>query len=143
MPLQEIKGRKGRLLSLHTVRTQLQHLMILLNKAGPPGPRNRDAAGFIAHSPWVKRPRAEESEPITVPESSINKCYEGAVAMQTPRIAGVCPGNWWRALLVVALNMGLRSRTLFALRVAWIDWEQRSIAIPAAALRDAASSPCR
>ena len=45
-------------MSVNTVRKHLCHLQVLLDKSGPPGFKNRDAAGIIPGPvPWIKPPR--------------------------------------------------------------------------------------
>jgi integrase len=102
----------------------------LCDKAGLPQPRNRDAAGFITHSPWCKPPKAELPEPKIVSSEVISKCYESAALMETPVIGRVKPGAWWRALLVFAYNTGLRSRAIFGLRWKDVDFKNRRITVP-------------
>lgn len=120
--------RHDKPLSVNTVRTQLQHLMILLNKAGPPGPRNRDAAGLIDPAPWVKLPKGMPREPRIVSDETLNRCYEAAGQMLAPELE-LPPVNWWRALLVVTVNLGLRSRSLFGLEWRDVDFESRTLIV--------------
>ena len=55
--LQKLAGKdRVSRLSPNTVRTQLKAVQILLDKCGPPGPRNRDAAGLLQKVPWIKPP---------------------------------------------------------------------------------------
>lgn len=50
--------------------------------------------------------------------------------MVIPEIAGVESPDWWRALLVVAYNTGLRRRSLFELRIADVDWRFHRVDLP-------------
>jgi integrase len=129
--LQAYRKRNGSPLSVHTIRTCMRHAQILLDKAGPPRPRNWDAAGFIPYSPWAKLPRPVWGEPKIVPEEWINACYEAAVQMERPSVDGVKPREWWQTLIAVALNTALRCRSLFGLRMAHLDWNGRRIVVPA------------
>ena len=117
--------------SPNTVRKYLRHLQAILDKAGPPGRRNRDAANLIPDAPWVKPPKARISQPRIVLPGHLSDTYTAAVAMNYPRIQGFKPPAWWRALLVVAFNTGLRRRTLFEMRIEEIDWDARCIRLPA------------
>jgi integrase len=128
------KGR-NRIMSPHTVRMYLRMLQAIIDKAGPPGPKRRDAAGILSISPWCKPPRAELKKVGIVAEKTLSDCYTAAVAMTNPRIDGFKPAAWWRALLVVTYNTGLRSRTLFSLRMEHIKWQARVIDIPAKFLK--------
>jgi integrase len=50
--------------------------------------------------------------------------------MNLPDIAGIAPAEWWRALIVVAYNTGLRRRALFSLRMDEIDWQGERLVLP-------------
>ena len=124
-------GRRAHLKSsVNTVRMYLTHLQAIIDKAGPPDRRNRLAAGLIPQAPYVKKPQAEFKEARIVPEQLINDCYMAAVAMSTPQIDGFKPPAWWRALLVLVWNTGLRYRTVFGLRMSHVDWENSRLVIP-------------
>lgn len=113
-----------------TVARHLRHANTLLGKAGQPGPRNRDAAGFIkGHVPWVKSPRMVVTPPRIVEEREITACYEAAGLMDRPVGLPCKPGDWWRALVVTAWNTGLRTGSLLSLRWQDIDWEKRTVTI--------------
>ena len=118
-----------------TARNYLRHVQILLDKAGPRARRSRDAAGFLAESPWVKPIKCEWPVPRTVPRAHLSACYEAAESMTYPRLLNVTPGDWWRGLLAVAYNLGLRRATLFALEWSMIDWETRVLTVPAAIVK--------
>jgi integrase len=128
---QRSRWKHRRPLSLWTVRGHLQAILTLIGKAGPAGPRNRDAAGFIAHQPWTKKPWAELPVPKVVTAETLSKCYEAAGLMDVPTAGRVKPGSFWRALLVVAYNLGLRRRALFGLRWRDVDFRTRLITVPA------------
>jgi len=131
MCLQESRGRSpGAKMSPNTVRRHLRHLQTVLDKAGPPGRGNRDAAGILQQVPWVKPPREELSPPRVVPIEHIEACYRAADAMRRPDLFDVRPSAWWRALLVLAWNTALRRRTLFAIEMSAIDWDAALLAIP-------------
>ncbi len=124
------RGRGGKLLSVNTVRMYLQHLQMILDKAGPPARRCRDAAGYLAVVPWVKRPREELGVSTIVSDEVLRRCYEAAEYMRRPAGLGVEPAAWWRALLIVARYLGLRARTLFAMRFEHIDWSVPRVVLP-------------
>ena len=114
-----------------TVARHLRHVNILLNKAGPPGYRNRDAAGLIPGPvPWVKSPRMVVSPPRIVTDVEISACYDATALMDQPRGLPYKPGDWWRALLVLAWNSGLRAGTIFSLCWEDLAWDRRCLAIP-------------
>ena len=133
--LKEPGMAKGSRKSVNTVRTQMRNIQTLLDKCGPAGPRNRDGRGIIDRVPWAQPPRKELKIPKTVDLDTLGKCYAAADKMQLPAIPGVKPADWWRALLVVCYNTGLRARTLFSLQWDHIDWKNRKAVIPAGCLK--------
>lgn len=128
--LKKLRGRKPiNRAAPSSVRAALKCLQAILDKAGPPERRNRDAAGLIERVPWIKPPSVEQKLPRIVPVELLNQLYAGLVAADIPRIDGFKPPAWWRALVVLAYNTGLRRGTLFKLRMADVDWERRSILV--------------
>jgi integrase len=121
--------------SVNTVRTEMQMIQTLLDKCGPPGPKNRDGRGLLKVVPWAQRPRKELRIPKTVSLDSLGKCYAAANEMELPSVAGIQTGDWWRALLVVAYNTGLRHASLFALRWEHVEWENCRATIPASCMK--------
>jgi integrase len=101
-----------------------------LDKAGPRGRRNRDAAGLIPEAPWIKPPRLDVPLPKIVSPEHLDAAYRASALMGIPRYPGIKPGPWWRALIAVAYNTGLRARTLFEMRMEHIDWKNRRLVIP-------------
>jgi integrase len=120
-----------KVLSAHTVRMYVRHIQYLLDCAGPPVHKSRDRAGFIDVVPYCKPPRAELPEPKIVKADLLSACYEAAGSMETPRGFGVDPPAWWRALLVVTYNVGLRRRTLFAMEWRHVDFREGTLRLPA------------
>jgi integrase len=51
--------------------------------------------------------------------------------MEQPIHGNVKPAEWWRALLVVAYNCGMRRRTLFGLKWRDVDFRKRLITVSA------------
>lgn len=117
-------------MSPNTVSGYMKKLQTFLDKAGPPGPRNRDALGLVDKVPWVKPPRGLRRVVRIVSEETLNNFYLGCIAARRPRWPDIKPAAWWRALVVLAYNTGLRCGTLFSIRMSWINWERRCIAIP-------------
>jgi len=113
-----------------TVANHLRFIQRLLDRAGPPGPRNRGAAGILKKVPWIKTPTIHLYSPTTVPADMMSRIYEAAGRMTTPKLEGIEPADWWQALLAVAWNTGLRRGTLFALRLEDINWERCYLDIP-------------
>jgi integrase len=132
----KMRGLKPHLrLATNTVRSNLQTIQTLLDKLGPPGRGNRDGLGILARVPWVLRPRREEKIPRTVPLDHLRDCLLAAIAMDWPRIPGVKPPAWWRALLIIAWNTGLRRGSLFTMRWSDVEWEKHRLVLPAARMK--------
>lgn len=129
------KGRGVNRMSPNTVVHYMAFIQALLDKAGPPGHRNRDALGLIDRPPWVKPPRKLRRIPRIATAEELSALYEAAACMEMPHVSGAKPPEWWKALLVTAFNTGLRKGTLFKLRMSWIDWQRRAITIPAEATK--------
>ncbi len=109
---------RGEHLATATVSCYLRTINMVLQKAGPAGPRNRDAAGVLDHVPWARLPRIKREIPKIVNEQTIRRMYDACEIVVTPRIPGVKPCDWWRALIVIAWTTAARRRTLFEL-----EWE--------------------
>ncbi len=126
--LEKCRGNKGRpRASMHTIRKGLRHVLTVLNKAGPAGPRARDAAGILPSTPWIRSPKAEDSVPRTVSPEILSAVYDAAACMDSPWVEGIKPPAWWKALIVLAFNTSLRRRTLFEMRLDEISWNERKI----------------
>jgi integrase len=136
-----LKGLRGKSpatrMAANTIRSHLRQLQIILDKAGPAGPRNRDAADLVARTPWVKPPREEIKIPRIVTMHELGGVYLAAVGMETPDLGGIKPAAWWRALLVITYNTGLRRRTLFALEMQHVDWKGHRLVVPPKLLKNA------
>jgi len=131
-----LPSRKGnRQLSPQTVRKYLAAVQTLLDKAGQPGPRNRDAAGLLTKVPWAKPPRPLLALPRIIDPEVVGRIYRIAAVMVDPQIAGIEPRAWWRALITLCWNTGLRRGTMFALRMEWVGWQARRLLIPPLAMK--------
>jgi integrase len=117
--------------SLFTVVNYLRYVNTILNKAGPPGYRNRDAADIIPRVPWIKPPKVDLPQPKIADVPAIEAAYNAAGAMVVPQIPGIAAADWWKALLVTVFNTGLRRRTLFSITWAMVDLDNGRIEIPA------------
>jgi len=66
--LERLPGKRGHLpLTAASVSRHLRHLQAILDKAGPPGFRNRDAAGILLTVPWIRKPRVDTPPPPLPP----------------------------------------------------------------------------
>ena len=128
----KMRGMKAHLrASPNTVRTHLRIVQILLDKLGQPGRGNRDGLGLLDRVPWAPPPREVQKIPRTIEPELLSDCYVAAVGMEEPRIPGVKPPAFWRALLTVAWNTGLRRGTLLTVRFDEVDWGSRRLTLPA------------
>jgi len=134
--LAKLRGRAAHLpMSPNRIRSILRHVQTVLDKAGPSGPRHRDAADILAKVPWVRPPKEELGEPRFVTDAELQAAYNASTAMDVPKIPGFKAPAWWRALIVTTYNLGLRHRTLFELRMEHIDWGRNRMAIPPGRLK--------
>lgn len=121
--------KRGSKRSVNSIRTILRHLQAILDKAGPAGPRNRDAAEIIKKAPYIKPPREEVRVPRIAPLQHLEQVYLATAGADVPWVPGIKPPQWWRALLVVTLYTGFRRRTLFSLRMTDIRWDDQCIIV--------------
>jgi integrase len=124
------KSRHVRM-SADSVASRLRAIQTILDKAGPPARRNRDARGLIPCAPWIRPPRVTLKLPRVIPLEVFQAVYDATACMDAPRVPGIKPPAWWKALLVVAYNTQLRRRTLFEMRMDEIDWNGHCIRLPA------------
>lgn len=118
-----------------TTGTYLRLINSVLGMAGPAGPRRRDAVGILERIPWVAPPPADPPMPKIVSLRYLGDCYQQADRMREPTIPNVAAADWWRALLVVAYNTGLRHRSLFAMLWEHVDVEGRRLKLPPSAVK--------
>jgi len=133
--LSKMRGQRLNRATPDTVACKLRRIQTLLDKAGPSGPRNRDAAGIIEKAPWIRQPRSEPREVRLVDPEEIGAVYLATVGMERPKIEGLKPPAWWRALIVLAWNTGLRRRTIFELTWDMCDFEKRYFKIPGRSMK--------
>ena len=122
-------------MSPNGVRTKLKMIQTLLDKLGPPGRGNRDAIGLLDRVPWAKPPREEQRIPKTVAIEQLSDCIKASIAMDVPAVPQIRTSAWWRAILVVAWNTGLRRGSLLSMQMADIDWENRRLILPASRMK--------
>ncbi len=121
---------KGRPPSPQTVKNKLRLVQSVLDKAGPPNRYNRDAAGLLSDVPYVKLPKVPLPVPRAASQEQLSKCYAAATSMDVPKVDDMTPATWWRLLLALVFNTGIRRRTLFDLRMSDIDWDDTRFVIP-------------
>ena len=133
--LPKASGKHGLKASPNTVRSILGSIYTLLGKLGPPGPRNRDAIGTLKTIPWARPPRKDLKIPRTVAEEQIAACYEAAACMDKPKVPGIKPPLWWKLLLVLAWNTGLRHASIFSARLEYLDWKKQTLTLPSRCMK--------
>ncbi len=126
-----LSKRRGKLpftkAATNTVAGRLKAVQTVLDKAGPPARRNRDASGLIACPPWIRPPRLESKLPITVSPEYLKLVYDATAGMDWPDVPGIKAPTWWKSLLEIVYNTALRRRTLFELRMDEIDWPKNCL----------------
>ncbi len=111
----EFRAKLSEQMSAATTNKHLRHLNHLLSKAGPPGPRNRDALGLITIAPWAKQLRTFQRRPRAAGLPAIRLFYRA------------CPNDWWRAFVVCAFHLGSRVKALLHVRDCDVDWSRRTV----------------
>ena len=81
--------RPFRKAATNTVACRLKLIQTILDKAGPPARRNRDASGLIACPPWIRPPRVEIKLPRTVSPEILKLVYDATAGMDGP----TCPAS--------------------------------------------------
>ncbi len=130
-PAAELNGRRP--LSRATTNKHLRQIAAIFNKAGPAGPKNRDALGILDFVPWTKPLREYRRLPRDVPDEILSAIYRATAAAEFPRLDGVTAADWWKALLASALILGFRRGGLLALRQSDVDWQRAEIRLEAEA----------
>ena len=116
-------------LSVNTTRGYLVHIQAVLDHAGPAGRHNRDALEILDRVPYIRRPPEELRAVRVVSMPKLSDVLAAAVCMTLPRIPGIRPPDWWRAILTIAYNVGLRRKTLFSIRMDQIDWQAKQLSL--------------
>lgn len=117
--MKRLPGKSSEEISPATINKHLRHLNHLWSKAGPEGPRNKDALGILEKAPWAKSVPTFKSRPRMIPMTTIDKIYNAA------------PNKQWRALIVSAYNLGSRKEALLGLRCRDVDWLDRTVTLQA------------
>jgi integrase len=118
-------------LSLRSVRKHLVDLSAMLGKAGPRGPRARDALGIIAEVPWVRPPRIDDPLPREVDPATLERIYQACAYATRPALPGIRAEHWWQALILVAVLEGFRRGGLLAMTWQDVNFHAATIRLPA------------
>jgi integrase len=108
----------------------------LLDFAAAPARGRRDAMGILDRAPYLRPLREDRPLPKTVPAEYLDAVYAKADIVATPRIPGINPADWWRGLLVLAYNTGLRRRALFNLDWEDVDLDAALVKVPATIIKN-------
>lgn len=121
-------GRRGGRMTAESRRGHIRRAQAMLDLAGPIRTRedrdNAAEAGLFGQgrlAPKIPAPQAElqPPRPPIAPEI-LARWLEATEGASTPRLPGIEPGAWWRALLTAAYYTQARRGTLLALEYAWI-----------------------
>lgn len=120
-------------LAPNTIERCLSSVMAMLRHCGPRTAGVPHGLGLLSEVPYGGR-RLSCVTPIRpiVPLDDVSTVYRAAIAVgYCPRpFTGGC-ALWWRCLLVLAYQSGLRCGDLIALRWDAIDWQARTITVVA------------
>ncbi len=134
--LGKLPGMKSPIISPNTVRKHCRHVQRVIDLAGPPGRdrKQRLAKGLVERPPYIARPEEREKPPedsFTLDE--IAKWLGACEQATQPRLPGITPETWWRALILFTYNTGLRIGTVLALE--WTMRQDKWLVVPAECLK--------
>lgn len=121
--------------SLENVRKHCRQLNIIFAKLGPPGPRNRDALGWLPIAPWIRPPQKLYKKPRKVQDNLVDNLYETTnrcpLCYEYPKYLdeNLRP-NWWKAFIMLATTTAYRRRILLGLKWSDIDYTTAMIEVP-------------
>ena len=134
--IKAIPGQRRGPSSPNTAVSKTRYVQTLLDKAGPPGRGNRDAAGLIQSVPQIKRPRGVLREPLAVKPERDSATHRAADRATRPTNVGGKPLSlWWRALIVTVFNTGIRRGTVFSIELQNINWGLGVLRVPSESLK--------
>lgn len=121
-----LPGAKGGKLSPNTVYKHWSTIQRLLEWTGPQSRHNRRGTGLVECPAWIDPPRKHYSPPkpqFTLSEISdwLDVLKRPGVAESMPKIAPVDPAVWWRAMILLFYNTGMRPKTAFGARWEMLD----------------------
>ncbi|MGE0605505.1 MAG: tyrosine-type recombinase/integrase [Pirellulales bacterium] len=126
--------KKGSLLSAATIAKHKRQLQPLFDYCGPRDRKHDNALSILKKAPYFPRPKrarkqtkvlkAKTKPPFTLIE--IANMLDAADAATLPVLDApggslIQPGEFWRALMIVLYNTGLRIGSALALRWEWIN----------------------
>lgn len=120
----------------NTIWKHWQIISRLLRFCGPEGRHNREGAGLIDAPPWTPPPKRERKAPrrgLKLDEIDLWLRALPAHARAMPKIGNADPVAWWRAVILLTYNTGLRPMTAFAVR--WEQLDGHRLVVPPASAK--------
>ncbi|MBU4271149.1 MAG: site-specific integrase [Planctomycetes bacterium] len=130
LTLAVFKASLREIVAASTVNKHLRHINAMLAKAGPPGPRNRDALAIVERTPWAKPFRVDRKRPRLISEGIVSAVYLAAGVARFPVLDWCSACSWWRALICTAVTSGFRRGAFLALLWLDIDVVEKLISLP-------------
>lgn len=111
-------------LSVTTIRKIIREIQFLLDRTGPAGPGNREGQNLVPTPAWIKPPPAHQFAPRHA--FTLQELDRLLIAARSARPSTVIPEDipapvWWRALILLGYNTGMRPGSLLAARHEHID----------------------
>jgi len=119
-----------------TIRKHCGHLNTIFFRMGPPGPRNRDAFGFLKEPPWIRPPRPFLKLPRDVLDVQVENlyraCAQTSACYQYPvYLDPYLRPKWWETLILFIVSTALRHGAVFGLTWENLDFGCHRIIVPA------------
>ncbi len=112
--LQEFMSRLAPVLpSRATIRKIGRQIRAILRRCGPAEYGNPQGRGVIPKVPYFEMPKAPKSTPRVASHQELDTLYESCRVASWPKLPGIAPSTFWRAVLVCGYNLGPRSWELF------------------------------
>jgi len=134
--LRGVRGQRGEVLSQNTVFKHWTNIQRLLDWTGPQGRGNRNGTDLVQNPPWIEAPRKEFAAPkraFTLEELWTWLTALPKVARPMPKVPAFEPAAWWRAVILLGYNTGMRPGTLF--RIRWEMFEENALRIPTSIIK--------
>jgi len=101
-------GRRGQSMARSTIAKHCIHAQFVLDRAGPRSRRMRNAARLIDEPPGIEKPRQSNAMRLPLTLEQLQAWIESSSNATSPRLPGVDPVAWWRALILFGYNTALR-----------------------------------
>ncbi|QDT95522.1 tyrosine-type recombinase/integrase [Gimesia aquarii] len=107
-----------------------RHILAIMNRLGPPGPRNREGLGILKEFVWIKPLKENEKIPRVANDQQLNAIYEACAVATWPNFE-FGSAAWWRAVVVFLYNTGLRRNDFLDLTIKEVDLDKGMITFDA------------